>query len=187
MLTACLPSLEQVSPDDSVPWPGGGGISATSDPNGSDVYSQDVVWSSCGSLECATIQVPLDWSDPSGPTISLALNRSLARVPEERLGSLLINPGGPGGSGLDFTEILMDIAGDRLLDHYDIVGFDPRGVGQSTRRSTAAPMPNSTHISSSDDVITTEAELDAARQRNTDFAERCRELTGPPNRERRLP
>jgi len=177
-LAACLPSLEQVSPDDSVPWPGGGGISATSDPNGSAVYSQDVVWSSCGSLECATIQVPLDWSDPSGQTLSLAINRSQARVSEERLGSLLFNPGGPGGSGLDLVLDFINTAGDRLLDHYDIVGFDPRGVGQSYPVTCGTDAELDAYFLA-DDIISTEAELGVARQRNTDFAERCRELTGP--------
>ncbi len=98
----------------------------------SRVYTQTIKWSKCGSLECGRLAVPLDWTDPNGATITLPLNRSKARKPDERLGSLLINPGGPGGSGLDLTSYFLGFAGDSLLDHYDIVGFDPRGVGQST-------------------------------------------------------
>src|SRR5688572_12312201 len=90
------------------------------DPDESPVYDQSVEWRRCGELECATILVPLDWQDPAGPTITIALNRSQARVPGERLGSLLINPGGPGGSGLDLVEPFLEDAGRRLLDSYDV-------------------------------------------------------------------
>jgi hypothetical protein len=131
-LAGCLPPLEQVTPTSSGAWPGGSGAGSSAAPGDSAVYGQSLQWSKCGELECATIKVPLDWADPNGQTITLQLNRSTARKPDERLGSVVINPGGPGGSGLDLTSYFVGFAGASLLDHYDIVGFDPRGVGKST-------------------------------------------------------
>jgi pimeloyl-ACP methyl ester carboxylesterase len=182
VLAACLPPLEQVAPDDSMPWPGGGvRPSASGDPSDSPVYDQSLEWRSCGDLECATIQVPIDWSDPYGPTATLSLNRSQARDPDARLGTILINPGGPGGSGLEFLSSpygFLSFAGSELLDHYDIVGFDPRGVGQSSPIDCGTDQELDDYLLS-DDVVTTEAELEAARQENADFALKCREFTGP--------
>ncbi|WP_245633529.1 alpha/beta hydrolase [Amycolatopsis jejuensis] len=80
---------------------------------------------------CARYRVPIDHDDASLGTIDIALMKRAAKVPGQRIGSLFLNPGGPGGSGLR-----MPIAGDRLfrpqvLDRFDLVGFDPRGVGDS--------------------------------------------------------
>jgi pimeloyl-ACP methyl ester carboxylesterase len=83
------------------------------------------------SARCATLVVPLDWSDPTGPTIDLALAELPATGgPAERIGTLLTNPGGPGGSGVDF--IASDPFGGTLGRRFDQVSWDPRGVGRST-------------------------------------------------------
>jgi pimeloyl-ACP methyl ester carboxylesterase len=87
-------------------------------------------WKSCNSgFQCATLKAPLDYANPSGTTIDLALMRLPARG--QRIGSLLVNPGGPGGSAIDF---LSGFAGSAsaLSARFDLVAFDPRGVGQST-------------------------------------------------------
>ncbi|MGV9312457.1 alpha/beta fold hydrolase [Streptomyces sp. NPDC003691] len=80
--------------------------------------------------ECATIDAPLDYADPDGKTIELALIRARATDPEKRIGSLIFNFGGPGGSGIT---TLPAAAGDytALNTRYDLVSFDPRGVGRS--------------------------------------------------------
>lgn len=79
---------------------------------------------------CATLRVPLDWSDPSGPTVDLALAKLPATGPaSERLGTLLTNPGGPGGSGVEF--VAADPFGGDLGRRFDQVSWDPRGVGRS--------------------------------------------------------
>ena len=95
-------------------------------------YSQDLKWSSCeGASECATLEVPLNYDDPDGTTIDLAVLRVPANDPEKRVGSLVVNPGGPGQLGTDFAT-QSDLAfGDPVLESFDIVGFDPRGVGES--------------------------------------------------------
>jgi len=95
-------------------------------------YQQKLVWTDCSSgKQCATAKAPLTWSDPSAGQVSLALIRQQAKGTKQ--GSLLVNPGGPGGSGYDFVKDSVDYATDKTLQsHFDVVGFDPRGVGHST-------------------------------------------------------
>ena len=94
-------------------------------------YDQQVGWSSCGDqVECARIQVPLDYAKPSAGTVELALNKHLATG--DRQGALLFNPGGPGVSGLDYVRSADLVFTPPVVDAFDIVGFDPRGVGSST-------------------------------------------------------
>ena len=96
-------------------------------------YAQQPKWSDCeDGFECARVAVPLDYADPGGETIELALVRLPAADPAQRIGSLLVNPGGPGGSGLDYARGAPDQIGAAVLERYDMVGFDPRGVGEST-------------------------------------------------------
>ena len=96
-------------------------------------YAQTPTWTDCGDgFQCTTINVPLDYANPGGKSISIALNRLPATNQSRRLGSLLVNPGGPGGSGLDYARGANQIVSDSILERYDLVGFDPRGVGQSS-------------------------------------------------------
>jgi pimeloyl-ACP methyl ester carboxylesterase len=83
-------------------------------------------------FECALISVPLDYAKPSGRQIQLTLVRIHDSDNTAHAGSLIVNPGGPGGSGLDLALGLAGQVSDKLLAHFDIIGFDPRGVGQST-------------------------------------------------------
>ena len=92
-------------------------------------------WSTCDDefdapLECATLEVPLDHDEPDGDPIDIALIRLPAVL--EREGAVLVNPGGPGGSGVDYVAALATYAqGEMGLERFDIVGFDPRGVDRS--------------------------------------------------------
>src|SRR5699024_9069641 len=81
--------------------------------------------------QCATLTVPLDHDDPAGQTIEIAVLRSPATSGDAQ-GSLVVNPGGPGGSGVDYAKTGNQIATEDVLAAYDVVGFDPRGVGRST-------------------------------------------------------
>ncbi|WP_399937316.1 alpha/beta hydrolase [Streptomyces sp. BBFR25] len=84
-------------------------------------------------LECATLRVPLDYRDPDGRRIEIAVSRLASEKPAQRRGVLLTNPGGPGGSGLLYPAVLAASGlPQKVLDSYDIIGFDPRGVGHST-------------------------------------------------------
>ncbi|MEV4104196.1 alpha/beta hydrolase [Nonomuraea sp. NPDC049649] len=83
--------------------------------------------------ECGTVRVPLDYREPWGHAIQLAVNRIKAKVPRDgnHLGVLLVNPGGPGASGRDLAVQVAATLPREVRERYDIVGFDPRGVGAS--------------------------------------------------------
>ncbi len=84
-------------------------------------------------FECTTVQVPLDYSNPNRATISIAMIRLPVSDPAQRIGSLFLNPGGPGGSGFDFALFAGPyLYSDEVRARFDIVGFDPRGIGRST-------------------------------------------------------
>jgi pimeloyl-ACP methyl ester carboxylesterase len=84
-------------------------------------------------LECAALDVPLDYRKPAGRQIQVAISRLKSTNPAQRRGVLLTNPGGPGGAGLELPAVLAAIGLPRgVLDTYDVIGFDPRGVGHST-------------------------------------------------------
>lgn len=94
-------------------------------------------WRSCGNLECAQILVPLDRNEPDGEKISMAINRVRGSIAGRRLGVLILNPGGPGMSGKALVELNAEVF--RGLP-FDVIGFDPRGVGDSTRLECAGEM-----------------------------------------------
>ena len=110
-------------------------------------YDQTPVWSSCENyatdddtrkefnrvdISCARLLVPLDYAKPSGPIISLGLLKVNALDPGKRIGSLIMNPGGPGDSGmLEAVDLADQIADTELAARFDLIGFDPRGVGAS--------------------------------------------------------
>ena len=106
-------------------------------------YSQKVAWYDCvatGGMEksaektgfqCAKVTVPLDYSQPDGQTIEIAMKKHLA-TGSVRQGTLFMNPGGPGGSGVDDVGGMVDSTFAGVQKSYDIIGFDPRGVGSST-------------------------------------------------------
>jgi pimeloyl-ACP methyl ester carboxylesterase len=94
--------------------------------------SASLQWTSCDkTFQCAHLRVPLDDSKANGPTISLALVRLPAKGPGARIGSLLVNPGGPGASGVQFVEQSATTLPAAIRARFDIVGWDPRGVGGS--------------------------------------------------------
>ncbi|MBD3689667.1 alpha/beta fold hydrolase [Nanchangia anserum] len=106
-------------------------------------YAQTVTWHSCdhdtttATARCGVIHVPLDYANPSGETIDIALLRIPATGTAR--GSLFVNPGGPGSSGVTFADQLADSLPDRIRDNFDIIGFDPRGVGHSTAITCVEP------------------------------------------------
>jgi pimeloyl-ACP methyl ester carboxylesterase len=93
-------------------------------------YAQQLTWTDCSDgFECSTLQVPLDYADPGFKAISLAVVRLTSKQATE---SLVLNPGGPGGSGIEYARAASYVMTEKLRKHYNVVGFDPRGVGQST-------------------------------------------------------
>ena len=92
-------------------------------------YEQRLAWEDCDGFACARLEVPVDYDDPGGETLDLSVVRSPATG--ESRGSLVVNPGGPGSSGVEYARATGAIVTDAVRDSFDVVGFDPRGVGES--------------------------------------------------------
>jgi pimeloyl-ACP methyl ester carboxylesterase len=97
-----------------------------------DLYAQRIDWSPCEGntgYDCGTLTVPVDYAEPAGESIDLAL----LRVPAtgSRVGSMVVNPGGPGAPGTSYAAAAGRVFREPLLQGFDIVGFDPRGTGES--------------------------------------------------------
>jgi len=160
---------------------------STSIPTGESVdsalepfYSQVLKWNDCGDgMQCTTAIAPLDYSDPGAGDVNLALVRHVA-TGGNRVGSLLVNPGGPGASGYDIVkDSLSFITDDTLQSNFDIVGFDPRGVGRSSAVACYEPAAMDEYLygltsapRGSDAWI---AELEAS---SAAFGEACKTNTG---------
>lgn len=146
-------------------------------------YQQVLEWEGCGNgMQCTTATAPLDWAEPESGTIDLALVRQPAQSGEAE-GSLLINPGGPGGSGYDFVLDSVDYAtSERLQERFDVVGFDPRGVGRSSAVSCYEdPEEFDAYIYGTGPSAEkgSAAWIAESERLNREFGERCLELTGP--------
>jgi pimeloyl-ACP methyl ester carboxylesterase len=98
-----------------------------------DYQKQKITWLACGGpFLCTDVTVPVDYSTPGGERIQLALVKYPATNPKKRMGSLFVNPGGPGASGVEYGYAAEYIVSKEILDAYDLIGFDPRGVGGSS-------------------------------------------------------
>ncbi|WP_288785420.1 alpha/beta hydrolase [uncultured Microbacterium sp.] len=144
-----------------------------------EFYGQTLSWTPCsgsdaGSYDCTDVTAPLDWSDPTSGTIQLAVIRRAA-TSGDALGSLLTNPGGPGASGYDLVADSASFAvSEPVLDAYDVIGFDPRGVGRSTAVACldAAGMDHMLYDIPAD-PRGSQGWTDELTQRNTEFVEAC--------------
>lgn len=109
---------------------------ARTPPSGSEAlaafYGQTLAWKGCGLGECAGLSVPMDYAEPDGEKITVQVLRMRATKKSQRLGSLVVNPGGPGASGIDYARAADFIVGKPVRQRFDIVGFDPRGVQRSS-------------------------------------------------------
>ena len=118
--------------------PGGSNGGSQSDaPQGLEsFYNQTIDWKDCSdgtaSFQCGTVTVPLDYDHPDSQTITIALKKLPASDGNAEHGSLFLNPGGPGGSGVAMMQVMAPMLTEETRGAYDIIGFDPRGVGQST-------------------------------------------------------
>ena len=173
-LTGCVPwFLPQPAPSTSTP------TGENVDGDLAPFYGQVLAWSDCeDGMQCTTATAPLDWDDPAAGSVDLALVRHPATG--DRIGSLLVNPGGPGGSGYDFVKDSVDYATDAALQaRYDIVGFDPRGVGKSSAVACYDPVQMDEYLYG---LTTAERGSDAWLQEQeasaAGFAAACADKTG---------
>ncbi|MFF9590265.1 alpha/beta hydrolase [Streptomyces sp. NPDC014646] len=159
-----------------------GGGSATPSPSAPAVpaalqpyYEQRLQWRDCGveGFQCATMKAPLDYAKPDGGDIDLAVSRTRATGPGERIGSLLVNPGGPGGSAVAYLQNFAALGYPApVRARYDMVAVDPRGVARSEPIEclTGPQMDAYTQVDQTPDDETEVARLGAAYQR---FAGGC--------------
>jgi pimeloyl-ACP methyl ester carboxylesterase len=109
-----------------------GTLGATTD-SSSSAGRAAIAWTPCGkTFECAKLAVPVDAAKPDGRQLRLALVRLPASNPSSRIGSLVVNPGGPGVSGVDWVRSRSGRLSTEVRARFDVVGFDPRGVGHSS-------------------------------------------------------
>jgi len=146
-------------------------------------YQQTVDWQPCPAydgFDCATVVAPLDWADPGSGQIHLAVIRHRASGGTSQ-GTILVDPGGPGASGVDFVGGSLSFAvGPALSSAYDIVGFDPRGVGSSSAVRCLDDAGMDHYLF---DVVPgqrgSEEWLQAAQAAAAAFREACVQNTGP--------
>jgi pimeloyl-ACP methyl ester carboxylesterase len=157
-------------------------------------YGQQISWSDCEGftssqpaeqafaapgLQCARVQVPLDYDDPAGRTASIALLRRPASDPAARIGSLLINPGGPGASGMTAAASMTGaVEGTELGRRFDLVGFDPRGVGASEPAIDCRTTTEQDAERLDLDLDTSPAGVAQTEAEERDYAQLCAERVG---------
>lgn len=134
-----------------------------------------LIWSDCGDGDqCATLEVPLDYRDPGDREVPVALRRRSAGDPARRIGSLVVNPGGPGESGTQLLHRDLAILGPEVRARFDVVEMDPRGTGGSIAIHCA------TTGSTAPDPVPSTPEAGAALLRaDREYADACARAAGP--------
>ncbi|MFE5615470.1 alpha/beta hydrolase [Streptomyces sp. NPDC056463] len=153
----------------------------TPDPALASFYGQKLAWRDCGvpKFQCATLRAPLDYAKPTAGEVKLAVSRVAASGPGKRLGSLLVNPGGPGGSAVGYLQAYAGIGYPApVRARYDMVAVDPRGVARSepVECLTGPQMDTYTQIDQTPDEA---AETTALTTSFQGFATGCQKLSGP--------
>ena len=131
-IRGATPEAPRARPTPSPTTPPPSSVTEAPAPDLADLYSQRIEWTPCASNadhDCGTLTVPVDYADPQGRTLDLSLLRVPARG--ARVGSLVVNPGGPGAPGTSYAAAAARVFREPLLQAFDVVGFDPRGVGRS--------------------------------------------------------
>jgi pimeloyl-ACP methyl ester carboxylesterase len=163
-------------------------------PELSRFYDQQPVWGPCAgyatngqqqqayanqAFDCFKLTVPLDYADPGGPTAQIGVLRQ--RATGDRIGSLLFNPGGPGASGMEIVASMAPgLAQAPLGRRFDLVGFDPRGVGSSTPTIDCLNDPEWEAERADLDVDPSPAGVQQTEAENQQYAQRCTDRTGGP-------
>ncbi|OXM67712.1 alpha/beta hydrolase [Amycolatopsis vastitatis] len=139
--------------------------------------AEAVDWKPCADapeIDCGAVTVPIDWAHPDRGTTTVALARRKATDPQARIGSILMDPGGPGGSGVEEVKYGWTLSPE-ITKRFDTVGFDPRGVGASTQIKCGLDELIADHPV----VPRNQAEFEQLAQYNRKLGESCARLTGP--------
>lgn len=140
--------------------------------------SQKLNWKSCGSdLQCTTFKVPMDYAAIDSHTFTLSVTRHLADK-KQRIGTLFVNPGGPGGSAFAYAQAATQIVSKQIVQRYDILGFDPRGIGQSQPTRCLTDKEEDSYISA-DTSVNNKQDLNTLLSAAKYFAAQCALKTGP--------
>ena len=102
-----------------------------------------LTWSPCGAFDCAVMTSPLDYADPNGATVDISVIRRKAGSPDQRIGALFLNPGGPGGSAVTAVRAVDKLLPPQVLTRFDVIGVEPRGVGATELPCTFATIASS--------------------------------------------
>ncbi|MFC7645630.1 alpha/beta fold hydrolase [Streptosporangium lutulentum] len=140
--------------------------------------SAAITWTPCAensAVECGTLTLPVDWNIPRGETFELALARRKATDPAARIGSLVVNPGGPGSSGV--SAVFEETFGftSEITSRFDVVGFDPRGVGRSHPILCSVALAGQ----APEVIMRSQADFDRWLAYNEQVRRDCRARTGP--------
>ena len=141
-----------------------------------ELYAQKLSWSKCAEGECATLRVPLDYAKPTGPTINIAVNRMKAAGTSQ--GAVVVNPGGPGASGVDYAAAADNIVTEKVRRTFDIVGFDPRGVQRSSAITCVSDAQLDTFLGGDPEPNNPSEEQTYLRDSKA-FADACGKNAGP--------
>lgn len=140
-----------------------------------DFYDQEITWSRCDQAECGTLDVPIDYQRPGDGAIRVAVKRT--RATGDRIGSLVVNPGGPGAPGTTMVDNVDFYFADELRAAYDIVGFDPRGTGDSAPVDCLTDEALDAYVAADPDPDTAQ-EVATAQQNSQQFWTGCAARSG---------
>lgn len=144
-------------------------------PNLEKFYVQVLDWKSCESdFECASFEVPIDYANPDAGSMDIAVTRLVGANSQGK--ALVLNPGGPGGSGIEYAQAAQYVMSESLIKNFDVVGFDPRGVGQSSPIDCLNDEETDAYIAA-DGSPDDQQEIDATVQLLKDFAQACSQLS----------
>ncbi|MET8578190.1 alpha/beta hydrolase [Streptomyces sp. NPDC005012] len=173
LLTAC--AAGQGATGDQGSRPALAPLPGSVDPALARFYEQKPSWRACGApgFQCATVRAPLDYARPDAGEVRLAVARAKATGPGSRLGSLLVNPGGPGGSAVDYLQGYAALGYPaEVRARYDMVAVDPRGVARS-EPVTCLDGPGMDRYTGTDFTPDDTAETDSLVRAFKTFAEGC--------------
>ncbi|KQU65433.1 alpha/beta hydrolase [Phycicoccus sp. Root101] len=181
IVTVGLSGCSLLGGGDSGATPSTSSTAAARPPAGSEAlasyYGQKLDWQKCRISECAKLEVPLDYAKPDGDRIEISVLRMKATKPRDRIGSLVVNPGGPGGSGVDYAQAADFIVGKPVRQRFDVVGFDPRGV-QRSQPIDCLPDTQMDAFLGQDPTPDDAAEAAAFAASGKEFAQGCVQRTG---------
>lgn len=150
---------------------------AECDPAPPDIEDDEDAQNVLDTAQCASVSVPIDYAVPDGAQAQIAMLRLPATG--DRIGSLFINPGGPGGSGIDYVASYPTDIPDGIRERFDVIGFDPRGIGQSTPAIDCNSAAEEDAERADPDVDFSPAGVASIDAENRAYAQRCVANTDP--------